>query len=97
MALAAIAGVVLGAMYMLWFAQRFLFGAIKAPHLPVTDLNFREKAILAILIIPVFWLGLAPGEALRKTELAARQYQQLIAGQTVPARTAAVPVLGVKR
>jgi NADH-quinone oxidoreductase subunit M len=94
MALAAIAGVVLGAMYMLWFAQRFLFGAIKAPHLPVTDLNFREKAILAILIIPVFWLGLAPGEALRKTELAARQYQQLIAGETVPARTAAVPLPG---
>jgi hypothetical protein len=64
--------------------------------LPVVDLNFREKAILVeSLIVPVFWLGLAPGEALRKTELAARQYQQLIAGEHgLPARTAAVPTIG---
>jgi NADH:ubiquinone oxidoreductase subunit 5 (subunit L)/multisubunit Na+/H+ antiporter MnhA subunit len=46
MAVIAVTGVVLGAMYMLWFAQRFLFGAVKAPHAPVTDLNGRERAIL---------------------------------------------------
>jgi NADH-quinone oxidoreductase subunit M len=97
MAVAAVAGVVLGAMYMLWFAQRFLFGAIKAPQLPLVDLNFREKAILGILIVPVFWLGIAPGEALRKTELAARQYQQMVAGQPAPPRTAAVPTIGEAR
>ena len=32
LAATAVAGVVLGALYMLWFAQRFLFGAAKAPH-----------------------------------------------------------------
>ena len=77
----AVAGVVLGALYMLWFAQRFLFGAAKAPHLPLVDLNLREKAILASIVIAVFALGLFPDEPMRKTELAARQYQQLVAGE----------------
>ena len=39
----AVAGVVLGALYMLGFAQRFLFGAAKAPHQPFADLTFRER------------------------------------------------------
>jgi NADH-quinone oxidoreductase subunit M len=67
-------------MYMLWLAQRLLFGGTKAPHLPITDLNRRESSILAILVVAVFWLGLFPQEAMRKTELAARQYQQMVAG-----------------
>jgi NADH-quinone oxidoreductase subunit M len=80
----AVAGVVLGAWYMLWFAQRFLFGAAKAPHRPFPDLNLREKAILAALVAAVFWLGIFPDEPMKKTELASRQYQQLVAA----ARTA---------
>jgi NADH-quinone oxidoreductase subunit M len=88
MAVTAVSGVVLGAMYMLWLAQRLLFGGTKAPHLPITDLNLRESSILAILVVAVFWLGLFPQEAMHKTELAARQYQQMVAGTT--ARTAVV-------
>jgi len=41
---------VLGALYMLWLAQRLLFGAVKAPHQPFTDLNRRETAILVALV-----------------------------------------------
>jgi NADH:ubiquinone oxidoreductase subunit 4 (subunit M) len=44
----------------------------------VADLNGRERAILAALVVAVFWLGLFPQEAMRKTETAARQYQQWI-------------------
>jgi NADH-quinone oxidoreductase subunit M len=76
-----VAGVVLGALYMLWFAQRFLFGAEKVPHAPVADLNLREKLILAAIVAAVFALGLYPEPAMQKTELAARQYQQLVAGE----------------
>jgi NADH-quinone oxidoreductase subunit M len=76
----AVLGVVLGAWYMLWFAQRFLFGATKAPHQPLLDLNLREKAILAAIIAAVFVLGIFPDAPMRKTELAARQYQQLVTG-----------------
>jgi NADH-quinone oxidoreductase subunit M len=76
----AVTGVVLGALYMLSFAQRFLFGPPKAPHQPVIDLNAREKLILGCIVAAVFILGLFPAEPLSKTELAARQYQQLVAG-----------------
>ena len=86
----AVAGVVLGALYMLWFAQRFLFGAAKAPHLPLIDLNLREKAILASIVVAVFALGLFPDEPMRKTELAARQYQQLVAGERTGSRAASL-------
>ena len=81
MSATAVLGVVLGALYMLWFAQRFLFGALKAPHQPLVDLNLREKAILAAIVAAVFALGLYPEEPMRKTEIAARQYQQLVVGE----------------
>jgi len=77
----AVSGVVLGALYMLWFAQRFLFGLAKAPstgHGPLVDLNTRERLILAAIVAAVFALGLFPDEPMRKTELAAKHYQQLV-------------------
>jgi len=89
----AVTGVVLGALYMLWFAQRFLFGAERVPHGPVGDLNLRERSILVALVAAVFWLGLFPDSAMKRTELAAREYQQLV-GTPRPAPiqvTAATP------
>jgi NADH-quinone oxidoreductase subunit M len=74
----AVTGVVLGALYMLWLAQRMLFGLAKAPHQPFGDLDFREKAILTALTAAIFWLGIFPDEPMSKTELAAREYQQLV-------------------
>jgi NADH-quinone oxidoreductase subunit M len=73
---AAVLGVVLGAWYMLAFAQRFLFGAPKLPHGPVPDLDAREQAILAAIVVAIFALGLFPAGPLAKTELAARAVQQ---------------------
>jgi NADH-quinone oxidoreductase subunit M len=89
MSATAVTGVVLGALYMLWFAQRFLYGADKAPHQPVADLNLRERLVLAAIVAAVFALGLYPDPALQKTELAAREYRQLVAGDR-DARQAAV-------
>jgi len=74
----AVLGVVLGALYMLRLAQSFLFGEAKAPHQPLKDLNLREKTILAIIVVAVFALGLFPDSFMRKTELAAIQYQQQV-------------------
>ena len=39
----AVAGVVLGALYMLGFAQKFLFGVAKAPHQPFSDLTLPRR------------------------------------------------------
>ncbi len=93
LAVVAVSGVVLGALYMLRFALTFLYGAAKAPHHseahPLRDLSGREKTILALIVVAVFALGLFPDEALRKTELAARAYQQLVSTPRLP--TGAAP------
>jgi NADH:ubiquinone oxidoreductase subunit 4 (subunit M) len=44
----------------------------------LADLNAREKTILALIVAAVFALGLFPDEPMRKTELAARDYKQLV-------------------
>jgi len=87
----AVLGVVLGALYMLWFAQRFLFGSAKAPHMPLSDLNGREKSILVAIVVAVFAFGLFPDEPLGKTELAARQYRQLMAQERIGVKTVRRP------
>ena len=83
-AVAAVSGVVLGALYMLRFALVTLYGPAKAPHQPLVDLNGREKTILLALVAAVFWLGLFPAEPMRKTELAAKAYQQLLSTSRLP-------------
>jgi NADH-quinone oxidoreductase subunit M len=84
MSAAAVTGVVLGALYMLRLAQTFLFGSAKAPHAPLKDLVWREKLILVAIVAAIFALGLFPDEPMRKTELAAKQYQQLAGTPRTP-------------
>ena len=55
------AGIVLGAAYMLWLYQRTMFGTVTNPkneHL--ADLNVREFATLAPLLVLAVWIGLYP-------------------------------------
>jgi NADH-quinone oxidoreductase subunit M len=87
LAAVAVTGVVLGALYMLRFALGFLYGATKAPHQPLADLNGREKAILGLIVVAVFALGLFPDEPMRKTELAAKAYRQLVITPRLPGGT----------
>ena len=84
LAVAAVAGVVLGALYMLRFALGFLFGAAKAPHQPLLDLGLREKTILALIVVAVFALGLFPDEPMHKTELAAKAFRQVVGTSRLP-------------
>jgi NADH-quinone oxidoreductase subunit M len=78
LAVIAVTGVVLGALYMLRLAQGFLFGKDKAPHQPLRDLDAREKIILAAFVVAIFWLGLFPQGPLAKTEPAAREFRALV-------------------
>jgi NADH-quinone oxidoreductase subunit M len=80
----AVLGVVLGALYMLRFAQGFLFGGVKAPHQPFTDLNGREQFILAAIVAAVFALGLFPDGPMQKTEVAAKEYRELVLAPRTP-------------
>ncbi|MBL0954205.1 MAG: NADH-quinone oxidoreductase subunit M [Leptospira sp.] len=57
----AATGVVLGALYLLWFVKRFLFGVSKTIQAkPYKDLTFREIGILSPLVVLIFWIGLYP-------------------------------------
>ncbi len=55
----AATGMVLSAVYMLWWFQRLMLGPVKQEvnkHLP--DLNKTELAVLIPLVVVVFWFGL---------------------------------------
>ena len=57
----AVAGIVLGAAYMLWLYQRTMFGKCDNPKNQVLkDLNLREIVTLVPLVIWAFWIGLYP-------------------------------------
>ena len=84
LAVVAVTGVVLGALYMLRFALTFLFGPTNAPHQPLSDLSLREKSILGILVVAIFALGLFPDGALQKTDLAAKAFQELVTTSRIP-------------
>ena len=64
----SVTGVVLGAVYMLWMFKRVFFGMpgelVKDEKHPLHDLSFREMAVLAPLILMVFWMGLFPNHFL---------------------------------
>ena len=54
-------GVIFGAVYMLWMVQRVFFGPLKNPeNEKLKDLNFRELAILAPLVVAIFFMGVYP-------------------------------------
>lgn len=64
----SVSGVVLGAAYMLWMVKRVFFGpkgelvqvAEKDKEHALHDLGARELAVLAPLVVVVFWMGLYP-------------------------------------
>jgi NADH-quinone oxidoreductase subunit M len=59
-ALAAL-GVILGAAYMLYLYRRVIFGTIKRADLKnIADMNPREIAVFAPLVLAVLWMGIYP-------------------------------------
>ncbi len=60
-AIIATAGVILSAVYMLWMYQRVMFGELTNPrHLTIKDLNLREIAVMAPLVVLIFVMGIYP-------------------------------------
>ncbi len=57
----AATGLILGAAYMLYLYRRIIFGALTKDNLKsILDLNAREVAIFAPLIIVTIWMGVYP-------------------------------------
>ncbi|MBL8694490.1 MAG: NADH-quinone oxidoreductase subunit M [Planctomycetes bacterium] len=62
-------GTVLGAVYMLSMARRVLYGPVtrKENH-GITDLVAREWVAIALLMVPIVWIGVQPARFLEPTE-----------------------------
>src|SRR4051794_36379358 len=61
----ATTGVILSAPYMLWLYSRVMYGPLEKPALKgIADLDRREIALLAPLVVLVIWYGVLPGSVL---------------------------------
>ncbi|MES2305857.1 MAG: NADH-quinone oxidoreductase subunit M [Gemmatimonadota bacterium] len=94
---AAATVVVFSAAYMLWSTQRVFFNRFTNPlNEGIGDLNFREIAVMAPLIIAMLWIGLYPKPLLHRTEAAARRYIELIQPHLPPASLPGISTSGMK-
>ena len=65
----AVAGIVLGAAYLLWLYQRVMFGKVTNPaNEKLPDLNVREFACLVPLVLAALWIGIYPAPVLKYLE-----------------------------
>ncbi|KRE16648.1 NADH-quinone oxidoreductase chain 13 [Bosea sp. Root381] len=76
----ACSGVILSAAYALWLYRRVVFGELVKPELKdIADLDRREMAILAPLVLLTIWYGIRPGTILdafaAPTEALIKNYQ----------------------
>lgn len=77
LALGALSGVVLGALYMLRFVQHFLFGKTNQQTENLLDLSLREKCLLTSLVLMIFAFGIYPKPFLTKIEKSVDSYLEL--------------------
>ena len=59
-AFACVAGIALGAAYLIWLFQRTMLGEITEKNTAMMDLSLREIAYFTPLLIWAFWIGLYP-------------------------------------
>jgi NADH-quinone oxidoreductase subunit M len=91
----AATGVVLGAAYMLLLYRRIVFGRLERADLKsILDMNMREIAVFAPLLLLVFWMGVFPNTFLKPTEPAVaeliRKFNAQRAAQVSDAPSAAI-------
>jgi len=98
-AVVAALGVILGAVYMLYWAGRVIYGPLKEPaheahgvHHEVRDLSLREWTVLTPLAVLVVVLGVYPGVITRSLQPAVAKIA-MEAGTPAPVETAAAPVV----
>lgn len=74
-AVIAATGVIFGAVYMLWMFQRVMFGPLTNPeNKSLKDLNFREMAVLAPLIVAIFVMGIFPNYFFKKMDTSVARF-----------------------
>ncbi|MFQ5665300.1 MAG: NADH-quinone oxidoreductase subunit M [Candidatus Binatia bacterium] len=75
LAVVAVSGVVLGAVYMLWMYQRVMFGPLDNPANRVLhDLSLREIVVFVPILVMLFVMGLYPRPFLSRMEPSVQAY-----------------------
>ena len=75
----ATTAVIFAAAYLLWAIQRILFNRLDKPENEhIADLNGRELAIMAPLVVAIIWLGVYPAPVLRRMEVAAQRFVTVV-------------------
>jgi NADH-quinone oxidoreductase subunit M len=72
-------GVILAAVYLLWPLQRIIYNPLdKRENEHLTDLNWREVALLVPVLAAILWLGLYPKPVLARMEAATTSFVQTV-------------------
>jgi NADH-quinone oxidoreductase subunit M len=75
-----VAGMLLGAAYMLWLYQRVFFGEVTNPHLEEhvkgRDMNGREWGYMILLVLLALWIGLYPKPVFDKMDRSVQYLMQ---------------------
>jgi hypothetical protein len=94
-ALFAASGIVLGAAYMLYLYQRTMFGKVENPkNEALLDLDHREFATFAPLLILAVWIGLYPAPFLRRLETSVQHIMSRVNPQYATASGAGTGQVG---
>jgi len=63
------AGIILAAVYLLWMYQRVFFGQIvHEENKTLKDVNFREAAVISVLVVLAIWIGVYPEPLLARMQ-----------------------------
>lgn len=80
----AATGVILSAVYMLWMYQRVMLGELNNPRNEgLTDIGFREKVMLAPLLILMIWMGVMSSDFLRPMDASITKLMGQVQGSVV--------------
>jgi NADH-quinone oxidoreductase subunit M len=87
LAIIATTGVVLAAIYGLRAVHSLLFDRLATPaNMSLRDLTPRESAVMAVFVVGIVWMGVAPGPVLQRIEHASRTVVEAARfGQNAPA------------
>src|SRR5215469_3265365 len=79
-------GVVLAAAYLLWMLRRVMFGPVDNPeNRGLIDLGLREKFVMVVVLVPIFWIGVYPDFFLRRLDASVTEVLRRV--DTANART----------
>jgi len=84
-AIYGVMAVILAAAYLLWMYERVILGKIDKPEIAsMADLNGRETAVAAVMVLLILWIGLYPAPLLSRMEPSVRAVVDRLENRELP-------------